>query len=252
MKFQVLGCWGNLTQTHRTTGFLLEDHVLLDAGTIVTALDAAAQKKISDVIITHVHMDHIKELPFFVSNRLAGLEGPIRIHGMARTLSFLKRFVFNGLVWPDFSILPKMSRPAIEYRPFRVGKKLRIGDLTFIPVSVNHTVPCAGLIITHRDKAVVHTSDTGPTQTIWRVARSNKVHAVIAETSFPNRLADLANLTGHLTPMLLKYEMEKLAIPGIPVYVYHQKPDVKEQINSELMELGNPIIYLEQGHTYNF
>ena len=47
--------------------------------------------------------------------------------------------------------------------------------------------------------------------------------AVITETSFPNELQDLANVSGHLTPSTLADELRKLK-KDVPVYLYGGKP----------------------------
>ena len=252
MKLRVLGCAGTLTKTERTVGFLLDGRVLVDAGTVVTALTVAEQRRIDDVVLSHAHLDHIKELPFFVGDRWRPGAPPLRIHGLPPVLAAVRRHLFNGAVWPDLAVLPSKARPLIRYVPMRARVPVRIGGLTFTLVPVSHAVPCAGMLIDSRGGTVVYTSDTGPTTAIWREARKRDVRAVLVETSFPNAQEGFARMAGHLTPALLEGEMRKLGMPEVPIHVYHLKPEQGRRIRRELAALGPRVKLLRQGRTYEF
>ncbi len=63
--------------------------------------------------------------------------------------------------------------------------------------------------------------DTGPTNEIWRIARKKrkKLQAIFMETSLPNDMQCLADMTGHLTPASLEQESNKLGGLSVPVYL---------------------------------
>jgi ribonuclease BN (tRNA processing enzyme) len=250
MKIRVLGCWGGVAPGQGTVGFLVNDRLLLDAGTVASALPAASLDMIDDVVLSHAHLDHIKELPFLVSD--TNLQRTLRIHGTQRVLSQVRRHLFNGQIWPDFSILPTPEKPFVSYHPWRAGKPTRIAGLTIEPVPVSHSVPCTGMILTDAERSIAWTSDTGPTEKIWQAARRSEAKAVIVEVSYPNGQGRLARMAGHLTTNLLLAELRKLDMPGVPLYVYHMKPEHAATIRRELMAVKNPVIALEQGHTYEF
>ena len=63
-----------------------------------------------------------------------------------------------------------------------------------------------------RTGSVGYSSDTAPTERFWEVAnRTKNLKALIVETSFPNELQDLANVSGHLTPQTLDLGARKLS-----------------------------------------
>jgi cAMP phosphodiesterase len=73
---------------------------------------------------------------------------------------------------------------------------------------------------------------------------------VITETSFPNELQHIADVSGHLTPATLARELEKLD-RDVPVYLYGAKPKHLATIRAQLAALGDErIVPLEQGRTY--
>ena len=59
MNFQVLGCSGAIAAGCRTTAFLLDDDVLIDAGTGVGDLSLDALARIDHILISHSHLDHV-------------------------------------------------------------------------------------------------------------------------------------------------------------------------------------------------
>ena len=114
------------------------------------------------------------------------------------------------------------------------------------------SAPCAGMLIERGGRTVVYTADTRPTTALWREARKRNVRAVLAEVSFPDAQRDFALLVGHLTPRLLQDELAKLAMPEVPVFVYHLKPEHGDRIRRELAPLGARVSALEQDRTYEF
>ena len=59
---------------------------------------------------------------------------------------------------------------------------------------------------------------------------------MIIETSFPNELQDLANVSGHLTPQTLDLELRKLK-QDVPVYLYGFKPRHLARIRKQVRAL---------------
>ena len=63
MKVRVLGCSGAIAKDCRTTSFLIDDSILIDAGTGVGDLTLEQMRRIDHVFLTHSHLDHIAALP---------------------------------------------------------------------------------------------------------------------------------------------------------------------------------------------
>ena len=118
---------------------------------------------------------------------------------------------------------------------------------------MSHLVPTAGFIVEDKKTAIAFTSDTGPTQRFWEVVNKiKKLKAVITETSFPNALQDLANVSGHLTPATLEPELRKLQ-RDVPVFLYGAKPKHLKVDPPELAALKRKNLrMLVQGKTYTF
>ena len=67
MRLRVLGCSGGIGGRHlRTTSFLLDSDILIDAGTGVGDLTLAELSQIDSIFITHSHLDHVTSIPFLV------------------------------------------------------------------------------------------------------------------------------------------------------------------------------------------
>ena len=60
MRVRVLGCSGGINQDVATTSYLVDDDILIDAGTGVCNLSLDAMRGIKHIFITHSHLDHIR------------------------------------------------------------------------------------------------------------------------------------------------------------------------------------------------
>ena len=131
------------------------------------------------------------------------------------------------------------------------GKPVTLGHLEVIPIVVNHTVPTVGYVVKDRRAALLYSGDTYQTEEIWSLGRTiPELKAAFIESSFPNKLADLAKQTKHLTPSLLAEEWRKLRNDQVPLYPYHLKPPYTDQILRELRDLHIPgLKVLEEGQT---
>jgi cAMP phosphodiesterase len=251
MEIKVLGCYGGMDGRHGLTSLLVNDVLAVDAGAITDALSFEEQRRITDVIITHSHLDHTSSLPFLIDNTFGTQERPLRIFGHTSVLNDLRKHVFNDVSWPDFSRLPSPDKPTMEYVELPVGRMTRIGLLEVTPVWVNHLVPTTGLIITENGRSWVHSSDTADTTEIWE--RTNKLadpRLIFLECSYPNRFAELAEASKHLTPEGVGRQLARLK-RRIPVRIYHVKPSYLDEIVKELQDLGHPDLkLLQQGEIY--
>jgi len=239
------------------TSFLVDDRVAIDAGAITRVLSIDEQKLIRNVVITHTHIDHTATLPFLIENTFGENDGGISIHCTKRVLSRVRRHLFNNDTWPDFSRIPNHLYPTIRFFDMKAGETFEIDTgeseiLKIRPIPVNHIVPTVGLILSRGDSTVVFSSDTGPTERLWKeINRMENVSAVIVECSFPNRLQDVADISLHLTPSMLAKELAKLDRRR-PVYLYHLKPPYLEELRKEISETDfpMPVEELRQGDTY--
>lgn len=250
MKITVLGSAGSEVPGHNPPAFLIDDFMLLDAGTVSLSLDRDAQCRITHIFLTHAHLDHIKAIPFLVDNIVAANQMcQLTILSGKAVIADLKKNIFNNRIWPDFGVIPSADLPVMLYREITTGAPLQAGDYQVFAVKVNHSVPAYGYIVQDRSgKALVYTGDTGPTEAIWKRMKGRDVKALIIEVSFPNEMEDLARTSGHLTPALLEGELRKMAALPEVIYITHLKPYYQEKIREELSRLnGAPILLLHDG-----
>jgi len=256
MHFRVLGSYGGDMPGCLMTAFLLDEHLLLDAGTIGQALDLKEQGRIRDVLISHSHLDHCNALPFFAVNIFGTDSPPVAVHALPATLDAISSHILNNLVWPDFTKIKKLNGQAVfVLHPMTERQLEKVGEFQVTPVRVNHPVPTSGFVITDSNgRSLVYTGDTGVTDEIWDAAsEAPNLRAIVTEVSFPNRMQKLAETSGHLTPGELKRELGKVGRKlDIPVLVYHLKPEYDAEIRQELKELhmGN-LEALKPGKTYD-
>lgn len=250
MKITVLGCYGAEEPNRRSAGFLINGTLMMDAGTIVAGLDAQGLDRISHVLISHNHLDHVKDL-FFLADMVAGhITQPIALISTAPILDDLHTHLFNDSIWPDFTKIPSPSRPVYRLQPIREGAKTDLGaGLSVTALDVHHKVPSVGFIISDGRSALVYNGNSGPTTRLWGVAgKTPELKAAIIEVSFPNELKGLAEEVGHLVPAHLPAEVRAIGRPDIPVYIYHIKPIYLDRVRKELHALAMPNLrILEDG-----
>jgi ribonuclease BN (tRNA processing enzyme) len=245
---------GRATAEQRLTCFLIDDCVAVDAGSVALALTGPQRQLVRDIIVTHPHMDHIACLPIFIDDLFATLQEPIRVHATAEVIGLLERDVFNWNVYPRFSELTNDHGPVMKYVPITIGQEFKIKHLKVVAVPVNHIVPTVGLIISDDSTTIAFSSDTAETQEFWDVVNQRSgIDALLIETSFPNSMSELAEVTRHLTPASLGKELKKLSHNGLDILTVHLKPSYREQIVAELKALGLPNLnVMEPGRIYTW
>ena len=110
-------------------------------------------------------------------------------------------------------------------------------------------VPAYGYLVEDKNgHSVVYTGDSGPTEAIWNRMKGHQVKVLIVEVSFPNSQRKLAQISGHLTPALLKKEIQKMPVRPEKIYICHPKPVYRRTIEKELAGLkGVSLEILEDG-----
>jgi ribonuclease BN (tRNA processing enzyme) len=250
MKIRVLGCHGSELPGYNTTSFLIDGKVLIDAGTVTSVLTAEEQLKIDYILVTHAHMDHVRDIMFLADNiSYLKKETPLFVLSTSYVIKTLRKFLFNNIIWPDFSSIPDTENPVIKFVAIDAGQTISISGLEITAIKVHHAVETVGYAVEAPEGAAIFVGDTGPTEEIWQYARKIKgLEAIFVETSLPDGMKNLADMTGHLTPASLDQELKKLA--GLPaaIYLYHMKLQLRETIKKEITRLNHRHIHtLEDG-----
>ena len=92
MRLRVLGCSGGIGgRQNRTTAFLVDDDILIDAGTGVGDLSLAELTLIDHIFVTHSHLDHVNSIAFFVDSVGALRPNPVTVYALPQTIASLDR-----------------------------------------------------------------------------------------------------------------------------------------------------------------
>lgn len=236
MKLRVLGCSGGIGKGLRTTSFLLDHDILIDAGTGVGDLTLAELKLIDHIFITHAHLDHIASIPFLVDTVGWLRDKPITLHTTAETHRVLKQHLFNWDIWPDFNIIPDRENPFMVYEAISLGQTVEINGRKITPLPANHVVPAVGFRLDSGEHSLVFSGDTTVNDALWEAANQiENLRYLIVETAFCNREKNLAILAKHYCPSLLAEDLRKLRRPA-EIYITHLKPNEIELTMREIME----------------
>lgn len=240
MKLRVLGCSGSRLPGRRLTSYLVSERLLLDAGAPCGVLELDEQAAVEDVLITHAHLDHVKDLPFLADNLFAkiaaGERGPITVHAPESVLADIKAHIFNNVVWPDFTILPNAGSPVVEFSALECGQAAVVGGFHVQAFPVDHKSHAVGYAVWGNDSAehIIYTGDTGINAWVDGLkSLPFPVENIIVEVSFPDGMENLADASGHLTPRLLKEALS--AYEGrLSLYISHVKNHYGDRIQSQL------------------
>lgn len=235
MKVRVLGCSGAIGQDCRTTSFLLDHDLLVDAGTGVGDLTLDEMCRIDHVLLTHSHLDHVAALPLMVDATAARRSTPLHVHALPATIDALKSHIFNNIIWPDFSTLPTPAAPFIHFHPLALGQTLRLAGKQVEVLAAVHTVPTVGYAVTAGKGYWVFTGDTELNPALWARINQLDVAMLFIETAFSNRQRPLAKRCLHLSPHALADELGCIeADKKYPIYITHTKPAETELIMAEI------------------
>lgn len=245
MIIRVLGCSGAIAAGCKTTSFLLDGRVLIDAGTGVGDLSLDELARIDHILISHSHLDHVLAIGLLADSvlrlRSAQQRGPVIVHALPETLDALRSHIFNGVIWPDFTRLPSVEAPVLAFRPFKVGDTLELDGCRVEVLSAAHTVPAVGFAVDAGPQAGwwVYTGDTGPNPALWQRLSEMRVAHLVIETAFSDEERQLARISRHLCPAVLRQEIAQLA-GSVQVHITHIKPGELGAVMAEIAQFDTP------------
>jgi len=240
MQVRVLGCSGAIAKDCRTTSFLVDGDLLVDAGTGVGDLTLDEMASIDDVLLTHSHLDHIAALPLMIDAVASRRSRPLRVHALRATIEALRAHVFNNVIWPDFASIPSRESPFVSFHDIAIGQTLQLGSRAPKAIEVLpavHTVPACGYAIRRAEGGPhwVFSGDTERNTPFWQRLNQLDVGMLVIETAFSDREQALARRSLHLSPAALADELAQIG-PGkrYPIYITHTKPAETEEIMSQI------------------
>lgn len=217
--------------------YVINDRIAIDAGCLGFGLDLPAQKQLTDLFLTHCHMDHVASLPIFLDNVYEYGPRCVTIHGSDPTMAVLRQDMFNDRIWPDFVNLSTAASPFLKLDYIVPFHPVIAGSLRITALPLKHIVPTVGYVIEDENSAIAIISDTHHDSGVWtHISQIPNLKAVLLECSFPNQLDWLADKSMHLIPRT--FAMEARHIPqGVRILAIHIKPAWYDATFAELQAL---------------
>lgn len=219
---------------HFAASYLINDSLAVDAGAIGWIADLDVQRRITDVVLSHPHLDHTASLPMFLDNVFGAHPNGVRIWASESTERALRKHCFNGVIWPDLIALDSDEGRHLEMHRFRDGETIQVDQLTITPIALDHVGPTHGFLIDDGRTACAVVSDTHEVDGVWPILdAAPRLDAVFLECSFPNRMKWLADVSKHLTPGGFARQSALLSRP-VRWIAIHLKAAFAEETAAEL------------------
>lgn len=250
MKVKILGASGGVSPGFDSAAVLINDRLLLDAGT--GAFQLPPQNAVRDIVLSHSHLDHTAALCFLADNN--GGDGTLNIHCLKETADALRVGIFNNRIWPDMEKIIINGKPFIKFCP--IGKMLKPMTISGVKLSVfpvAHTVPTLGFCLHGGGETLpIMTDLRDASPQVWKwLANKRRIRRVIIETSFPDEMEKVAIDSGHLTPAMLA----DLAAAHLPkswkLLCCHIKPRYSDKIQAQIRKhFGKRAAVLKAGRVF--
>lgn len=235
MKLKVLGCSGGIGgPLLRTTSFLVDHDILIDAGTGVAELAIDDLAAIDHVFLTHAHLDHIAALPLMLDSVAERRSKALTVYATEAILESLKKHIFNWAIWPDFSAIPSLEKPLLRYQPIALQQAVVLNGRRITALPAEHSVPAVGYWLDSGAGSLVFSGDTGPSDAFWlAVNQIENLQHLIIECAFSDREAGLAQASKHYHPAALGLALGKLE-RRCAIHISHLKLGQAEQTMREI------------------
>lgn len=233
MKIRILGCSGGVGQGLRTTSLLVDEDILIDAGSGVGDLSLGEMAAVRHIFLTHSHLDHVAFIPLMLDSIFEQRAEPLVVHAQEATIEALRRHIFNWEIWPDFACLPSHDRPVLRYEIMKPGEVLNMGERSFEMIPVVHAVPAVGYRVACPGGVLAFSGDTSTNDSFWAGLNAHdRLDVLIVETAFCNADLAISQLAKHYCPSLLAADLKKLNHRP-EIYITHNKPGEEDVILAE-------------------
>lgn len=249
MNIKILGCSGGKTLERAPTSFLIDDHILIDAGTVMDKLDSDELLNIDHLLLTHAHFDHIADLPFLALTLMEQKKETFKVYAGKETTDWVFSHILNNKIWPDLFSISKQNNGNLNWNTFNHLEYFQVGNYDIVSIPVNHSVPTNGFIIDDGTDSLAFTGDTYITDQFWEFCnKKDNLKAVIVDVCLPNDLLDNAEKVLHYTPNTLSDDLEKLEKDNVTIFINHIKPSMREIVIDQIDDIDTmfDLIILEE------
>ena len=241
MDIRILGAHNGETSTTGCVSLLVDGTLAVEAGSLTSRLSIQEQREVNAVILTHQHLDHIRDIPGMALT-LFRYGASINIYATSLVCETIKTHLLNKILYPEFQKIPE-TKPTVNFQEIEPFKQLWINGLRILAVPVNHCGTSVGYQISNKQgKALFYTGDTGPgLSECWRQISPQ---LLIIDVTLPNASEDFAKKTCHLTPLLLEQELRgfrecKGYLPE--VIVVHMDTSLEPEIRKEIAAVAESL-----------
>lgn len=236
MRVTVLGCNGSISGDLRTTCYQVDDDLLIDVGTGAGDLSLQQATAIDTVFLTHAHLDHCGMLPMLADAAGNFRDEPLTVHALPETISAIRRNLFNGEIWPDYTALPSPEHPYIRFKPISPGETVESNGRKFTALPTRHAVPCVGYQLDSGAGSLVYSGDTTFCEEFWRALNGiGNLKYLLVETTFLNANAAGAARSGHMTAHLLAQGLRLLRRP-VELFIVHMEAGRENDTLREILD----------------
>jgi phosphoribosyl 1,2-cyclic phosphodiesterase len=255
MNIRILGAHNRESCNTSCTCFLIDNTLAIDAGGLTSNLSVTEQERLTTILITHQHYDHIRDIPFIALNfSLMGI--CLDVYSTAVVNDAIKSHLLNGELYPKFQELPSI-KPTISFNDITPYESQRINGYKVTAIPVNHVDTTVGFQISNQHgDTMFYTADTGPELLdCWKHVSPQ---LLFIDVTMPNILEDFARQTGHLTPALL--EKELIMFHDYKGYLPHivavhmdtgYEPQIRKEIDAVAESLDITITIAKEGMQFN-
>jgi len=260
--------------------------IIVDAGTGVRALGqklAQQQRKTTsahyNVVLSHVHWDHIQGLPFFEPAYIPGTT--ITMYALRAAADELQQ-VISGITRHEFFPMPLSAVPAdFKFKEVAPGEVFELDGFAVTPIALNHPFGAVGYRMEADNTSVAYVSDTAPFSDVLhkqhflsgveeltdedraqlaqlendlRAAITN-THTVIYDTHFTSEEYARFPHYGHSTPEHALSICEGIGVRRLVLYHHapshtdDQMDEIARTYHARGKEMGIEVVVAQEGQT---
>ncbi len=238
----------------RTTSLLLDEDILIDAGSGAGELSLEQMAKVDHVFLTHAHLDHSGFVPLLADAAAFLRNRPLLVYALNETISSLKKHMFNGELWPDYTVLPGIDAPYVRFVQVRHGVPVRLGNRRILPLPVKHSVPAAGYCLDSGSGGFAYSGDTTDCEAFWAALNGiENLRCLMVEVTLKNSDTHAAEKSGHMSAELLAKGLASLRQP-VQLFITHLEPGKEEFVMDEVVSACGKFspVRVQQGQRFVF
>jgi cAMP phosphodiesterase len=236
MRIKIIRPEGQEVSEFKTTSYLIDDVLLIDAGNVASTLEVVDQTKIEGIFVTESHIDHISDIAFLADNCIGMKENAFQVFAHPIVKENILNHLLNNKVWPDFTKIPTANSPVIRLNEVTPEKEINFLGYKLFPILVCHSTGAMALIVEKDDRAVLFIQDTGPNDKVWVYAKQRtNLKAVFGEISYPAGHKQSEKCPVRHDTKSFEKELQKIP-EGALVYVGGAKRPYHAEIGAELAQ----------------